>query len=239
MRSSVRLTKTPQFYCCAALLCLTAVGYHVLKPTEQGIPLARPLSELPIQLGEWTGREAKLGADAIKEIIKLTGSKDRVSRQYAAGPGRKTYLYITYHGTPDVFSPHSPEWCYSTVGWKVQEKSEIEIPSGGDTILATQTLLVRNAEQKVVQHWYIDTGKLARSCSYSRLAYLTDANRRQRRYVIQVHIASDVGASAVQSYENCRELSAALWPELRKHLPRPLPEPSGDMSGEIVEEGMK
>lgn len=239
MSCSSPVTKTPQFYCCAALLYLTAVGYHAVKPTGQGIPLARPFSELPMQLGEWTGREAELGADAVKEVINLTGSKERLSRHYAAGPGRKAYLYITYHGTPDVFSPHSPEWCYSTVGWKVQERTEIDIPSGGETILATQVLFVRNAEQKVMQHWYIDTGELSRSCSYSHMAYLTDAKRRQRRYVIQVHIASDVGASAVQSYENCRELAAALWPELREHLPGAARAPSVDMSGEIAKEGKK
>ncbi len=213
------VSKSPQFACCVVLMYLTAAGYHLLaQPAKNAelLPLGRPLDTLPMTLGRWSGADVPLGERA----ILATEADAHISRYYTSDTRAEAFLYVCYYGAPYLRWPHDPSVCYKAGGWTRLSNRTGTITADGRSIPVNNLLFERTAEQKAVQHWYVDTDVPVSSVEPSKLRYVKDALQEQQRYVLQVHIASPVTSSAEKAFANCDDLAAALWPELRKCFPK-------------------
>jgi hypothetical protein len=99
------------------------------------LPLARPLSSLPLNLEGWTGEDVPLDP----EIERVAGEDEFVNRRYRSGRlGRTVNLYIGYVGRPRSRLSHRPDLCYPVQGWeKLQERRLAFQTRQGSTVPGT------------------------------------------------------------------------------------------------------
>src|SRR4051794_36144462 len=77
-------------------------------------PLRRPLATLPIELGDWVGRDEPVDS----HILKEAQTTDYLNRVYESRsfPGRPLGLWINY-SNEGLNLRHSPEICLPSGGW--------------------------------------------------------------------------------------------------------------------------
>lgn len=62
-------------------VCVALTGWYLsLAPDVEAVPARQPLAELPLALGEWTGRQLR---DFPQAILDELGVDDYASRIYA------------------------------------------------------------------------------------------------------------------------------------------------------------
>jgi hypothetical protein len=92
-------------------------------------PLARPLSGLPMRLGDWVGTEYAMSP----EVLTESDATEYVSRVYESRryPGLSLKLWVNYSVLGKNLR-HTPETCLPAGGWTKNESQTrvLEIPAG-------------------------------------------------------------------------------------------------------------
>jgi EpsI family protein len=206
------------------LMLSSGVGYRLLaqylsRPTTEKPLPPGTLSRLPLQIGEWHGKDVPLD----QAIVKRTRTDDHVSRQYLRDGGRDTvWLFVAYGVRARDLEPHHPEVCYPSAGWTLVDTQDetLKLSAGKDVEcrifrftkggLTSQTMTVLS--------YYIVDGEtcpdvsLLRSKAWSGSAGI--------RYMAQVQVAySDNGQGQSHSaVESVRTLAADSAPEIQSLL---------------------
>lgn len=127
-------------------------------------PLLRSLATLPLELGDWVGRDKPVDPAIVKEA-QATEYLSRVyeSREY---PGRRLELWINY-SDEGLNLRHSPEICLPSGGWtKIESAShKMAIPYGSDQSLPIMRLAYSQGDLvQGIGFWYyiFGEGKLER-----------------------------------------------------------------------------
>ena len=128
-------------------LALMGGTWMLLASRSQAEPeiARRPFSELPIRLGEWSGRDRELDKEVL-ELLKLT---DYVMRVYVPGSSQQTArnafegqtrqaaapvaLYVGYYASQRSGATyHSPKNCLPGGGWEplTSGTASIDTPNG-------------------------------------------------------------------------------------------------------------
>lgn len=115
----------------AAVLLLTAgVGYRALsarlmRAPEQIHLTPGALKCLPVDFGDWTGRDQSID----EAVLKRADVDDHLMRFYQRGTDRATVaLWIAYGIRARDLMPHRPEVCYPGAGWSLQSHAGIDFP---------------------------------------------------------------------------------------------------------------
>ena len=118
-------------------------------------PLNRPLESLPAALVGW--EESELTEEERNKIEKqfgYLGADDAITRNYVNSQTKESVsIHIAAWVSPDEWSPHPPEACYTTGGWNVKEGQRLVIgeqPSQRAQLFEATQL---GAEVKVL-YWY-------------------------------------------------------------------------------------
>ena len=124
------------------LLIASGAGYRILARrlgSTEGDALLPPgaLQRLPLELGDWVGRDVKMD----KRIVKMSDTDAHVNRRYVRGNGSEDVsLYIAYGVRIRDLLPHRPEVCYPLNGWTLQDKRPVTLPLGDGAELQCQIL---------------------------------------------------------------------------------------------------
>jgi EpsI family protein len=101
-------------------------GLETLNRTERP-PLRRPLSTIPMELGDWSGGDEPVEAD----IVERAQTTEYLSRTYESPrhPGLSLRLWINYSRMGNNLR-HTPEVCLPSGGWnKIESQTRtLEIP---------------------------------------------------------------------------------------------------------------
>lgn len=146
-----------------ALLLASGGGYQWLSGryarAAQSIPIpAGTLKQLPVRIGDWTGRDVPLDA----RVIKATDTDDHVNRVYVrSGAREKVNLWVAYGVRFRDLMPHRPEVCYPGSGWTFQEKQELTLDTPDGTPLVCRLLTftrggLRNDRITVLNYYILD-----------------------------------------------------------------------------------
>ena len=117
------------------------------------VELPKPdLRSLPMQLGEWTGKEAELDP----RIVKSAGAEYAVNRLYRRSDGQTVMLHIaviTNYGANGLH--HFPQYCYRGSGYKLLtiERRQLQADDG-DEIPTSFSLWARDHQRAAVVYWY-------------------------------------------------------------------------------------
>ena len=147
------------------------------------------LEKFPMQIGNWTGMTTSLD----DEIASRTNADALINRQYSlGGTSESVSLYIACGTRTSEIMAHHPMVCYPGNGWKLIDKSAVELPVQNGMKLTCNIFRFSRGElekQRVtVLHFLIVDGSYIRDISLARTSLwrLTSSVN----YIAQVHIVS-------------------------------------------------
>jgi EpsI family protein len=143
-----------RLYAVAAIIVgTTGIGWLVKLETEPP-PVEVPdwsLRALPIQLGEWHGKEEALDP----KVFAATNADVVVNRKYQDGGGHEVSLHTAMFQDHNAGVYHSPLNCYRSAGWKlVSETSETVEVAEDLTIKVNMASWEREQDKVLVVYWY-------------------------------------------------------------------------------------
>jgi len=174
------------------LLIVSGAGYRVLAwrlgATGGSIPLPPgALQRLPMELGEWSGREIPMD----EAIVRATDTDAHINRRYSRSNGAETvWAYVAYGIRARDLMPHRPEVCYPDNGWTLKDTRDAELPLADGTKLHCRILRFSRAglstENTTVINYYIVDGEYCPDVSLLRSKAWT--GQRGIGYMAQVQI---------------------------------------------------
>jgi len=181
----------------AVLAAASAVYGHYAKKYDAiaKMPLlpAKPLSEFPMALGDWQGRDVPIS----DTVLKVAGNDDYLSRFYVNPKIRAgSAIYVGYTSEPRRMLGHRPQVCYVGSGWIHDYTRPHSVSTAaGNTI---EVLIHRfyktglQYEEVFVLNYYIVNGKLTTDHnSFDGLHWRRPKQSGGRlQYVAQVQISS-------------------------------------------------
>lgn len=195
----------------SAIFCLRYLSYG------EAIPLRRNLSELPLAVGDWKGREQGLEERA----VEILGVEDSVMRAYINDKGLVVWLYVGYYESQrqgDII--HSPKHCYPASGWHPAQNRVAEISlSSGDRIKVNQYVIQKGLDKQVVLYWYQERGRIITNEYWAKLYLVFDAITRNRTDGALVRISAPVIGSVDQAHECAVGFVRHIFPHLEALLP--------------------
>ncbi|MFC1795268.1 exosortase-associated EpsI family protein [Planctomycetota bacterium] len=178
------------------LMLFLGLGYRVLAARLAAPPNTTPISSaalelLPLQIGDWIGREVPLD----EAIVRATDTDAHINRSYSRS---NSLEFISLHIASGVkardLMPHRPEVCYTGAGWTLFDKRSMELPLSDGTklpcnvmqfsrgTLATKKVVV--LDYYIVDRQYCGDVSLLRSKAWRGSGTV--------RYVAQVQIVTSI-----------------------------------------------
>ena len=105
----------------AAIVIVMLVATHLYTASaDREAPVPRePLAAIPMQIGQWTGRDAPPFAD---DVLEQLGADEYVNRTYVGRAGVPIGLYVGYYASQRQGDTiHSPRNCLPGAGWQPVE----------------------------------------------------------------------------------------------------------------------
>ncbi len=113
--------------------------------------LARPLDQIPMKLGPWTGAAQPEPQGRILELLQSTST---LSRSYS-GHGRTLDLFIAYYAVQRAGeSMHTPKNCLPGAGWEISKYDSADIPLDGRLEKINKFTIQNGDARAMVLYWY-------------------------------------------------------------------------------------
>lgn len=176
---------------------------HYVKP----VPLQKPLTEFPLQLGPWAGR---LGVFDEK-VLAVLGTEDYLIADYTKAGAPSVNFYVLYYPKQDSTSNqavHSPSVCLPGGGWKIESSTTktFTLPHNneggnkGSLSLPVNRLVISKGQTKqLVFYWFIQDGKNIADPYASRLAVIKNALFKGRTNGAMIRVITDISGGESES----------------------------------------
>ena len=178
------------------LMLVSSAGYRILAAHLEAPVNTTPISpaalqRLPLQIGDWTGREVPLD----EAVVRATDTDAHVNRSYSRRGGFEyVLLYIASGVKARDLMPHRPEVCYTGAGWTLINKRSMELPLSDGTELPCNVMQFSrgalNTEKVMVLDYYIVDGQYSSDVSLLRSKAWRGSGAV--RYVAQVQIVISI-----------------------------------------------
>jgi len=178
------------------LLVLATAGYTRFLSDVHAVPLRKPLTSVPLRIGEWTGIPSKLE----ERIVQVVGVEDYLLRTYRAPDGFSVSVYVGYYerqGEGDQI--HSPRHCLPGAGWRpvASRVREFETPGlNGGLTRANQVVIQKGEERQLVLYWYQSRGRNITNEYWAKVWLVVDSIFRKRNDGALVRFIADVPPDA-------------------------------------------
>jgi EpsI family protein len=208
-------------------MAFTALVLHVRGDVDKVLP-SRPLSELPMTLGQRTGIEIPIDA----ESLAVLGKGDFLNRIYQlpagvppANPGDapRVELYIAYFPTQRTGqSIHSPQNCLPGAGWTFESSGVTEFSDAtGKTYQVGEYLITNGNSTQEALYWYQMQGRSIAGDYKAKLYTLADSIRYGRTDAALVRIITPVvqGEDRPEAHNRVVSFAQQLTPLLPAYVP--------------------
>ena len=193
---------------------LVAVKMNMFATTP--IKLEVPLSEFPIRIGQWVGRDVPIS----ENIQRVAGNDDFLSRLYVnESSDQWVNIYIAYTARPRSMLGHRPQVCYPANGWIHENTEHIQLVSNSGQkikcLLHNFQKSTAGSEEIVVLNYYIVNGRLTDDESvFSGYGWRTpNVEGNAARYVAQIQISSVLENSVQAAAKDMTELILNFCPD--------------------------
>jgi EpsI family protein len=155
------MSQIKRAFLCGAILATGIAAQAALETMNRtDRPALRiPLATVPLELGNWSGRDVPMEAD----IIEQAQTTEYLNRTYESSkhPGLSVQLWINYSRQGDNLR-HTPEICLPSGGWnKIESQTRLlSVPVGHDQSLTITRL--GYGRDELVEHvgfWYYIFGE--------------------------------------------------------------------------------
>lgn len=199
-----------------AVLVFCAGGWAGASGPRE-VPLATPLSGLPLQLEDWRGSN---GPPLDAEVARVLRADDYVNRVYQRADGLMAGLWVAFYASQRQGDAiHSPLNCLPGTGWTPVDHTRPVLNVNGRSLTVNRYLVQKRGERQVVLYWYQGRGRTIAS-EYTNKAYLlVDAFRRRRTDGALVRVTAPVTDNERRADRAAVDFVAALQPQLTRWLP--------------------
>jgi EpsI family protein len=183
------------------LMLILGLGYRVLAARLAAPLNTTPISpaaleSLPLQIGDWTGRDVPLD----EAIVRATDTDALINRSYSRNNSFEFIsLYIATGVKARDLMPHRPEVCYTGAGWTLIDKRSMELTLSDDTALPCNIMQFSrgtlNTKKIVVLDYYIVDGQYCSDVSLLRSKAWHGSG--WVRYVAQVQIVTSISSNQI------------------------------------------
>jgi EpsI family protein len=206
------------------ILCLLATAAAIQGgSTDRQVPLAAPLSSMPLELEGFKGQTAP---DFDRATVVELGVDDYVNRQYTGSDGMPLGLYVGYYGSQrQGRTIHSPLNCLPGSGWEPMSMTRLSITVAGraNPIEVNRYVVRRGLERLLILYWYQGRDRVVASEYWTKAFLVADAVRSGRTDGALVRIVSPLRESDEFDEPRAERRAAtfvrALFPMLSRHLP--------------------
>jgi EpsI family protein len=181
------------------LMLVSTAAYRFLADRLEAPVNTTPISpaaleRLPLQIGDWMGREVPLD----EAIVRATDTDAYINRSYSRNNASQYIsLYIASGVKARDLMPHRPEVCYTGAGWTLIDKRSMELSlSDGKKLPCSAFQFSRgtlNTKKTVVLAYYIVDEQYCRDVSLLRLKAWRGSGTV--RYVAQIQIVASTTAN--------------------------------------------
>ncbi|GAB4271692.1 MAG: hypothetical protein Kow0092_26520 [Deferrisomatales bacterium] len=202
-------------------LVLATAGYTRFLSDVQAVPLRKPLEEVPLRIGEWTGRSDRMAED----IVRVVGVEDYLLREYRDGEGFPVYVYVGfYERQREGDQIHSPKHCLPGAGWRpvVSDRVVLDTPGiNGGATRANRYVIGKGDDRQLVLYWYQSRGRDITSEYLAKLYLVVDSIFRKRNDGSLVRLMAPLskGAPIAPAQERVAAFARRFLPELARALP--------------------
>ncbi len=186
MKASLR------YWVMIAVLLGATTGMAYLSHGED-TPPAKPLSEFPVQIGDYS---KVIDWTLDKETLEILKASDYLNRGYwKPGMNRDLMgLYIAYFRSQrQGTSIHSPKNCMPGNGWNPVQSSVYRLPlNDGRTVPVNLYFLRKGLDEELVLYWYQAHGRIVASEYWGKFYLVYDALRLNRTDAALIRISMPV-----------------------------------------------
>ncbi|MGB9606757.1 MAG: exosortase C-terminal domain/associated protein EpsI [Bryobacteraceae bacterium] len=186
-----------------------------LKEMHPASELTRPLSGIPLRMGDWIGTE---DPPLRQQIAESLGATSYLSRTYRRG-NRSVNLFIAYYANPRAGETmHSPKHCLPGGGWEPIELRTVRVAGQTGPVEINKYVLYRAGEQSLVLFWYQTPQRVIASEYLSKAWLIWDTLRMKSpaSAIVRVTVGGSPGA-----LEDGLEFSAHAMREMARCYGRP------------------
>lgn len=199
-----------------ALLLVGAMALLHAAARQEQVPPRRPLTELPLQVAGYTGRDLPIEA----RLLTAAGVDEYVNRVYEA-PDRDVALYIGYYKsqrTGDTI--HSPKNCLPGSGWEPLRAGRASIPLAGRAPISVNEYLVEKGRNRVlVLYWYQAHGRAEASEYSAKFWLVVNAIQHNRSNGALVRVMTDLRGGEEAARARVVGFAQGLYPLLNDFIP--------------------
>lgn len=197
---------------------MAGAGVYASGATREEVPVQRTsLSELPMSLGEWQGRDAAPFAD---DIVTALGVDDYINRHYIRDGHPSVAMYVGYYASQRQGDTiHSPQNCLPGAGWRPVSFERVSIDAAGTPITVNRYLIQKGIEQQAVIYWYQGRGRVVASEYANKLWLMFDAATIGRTNGSLVRMITPVVGAPSSAFDQLSAFTTAVFPRLTTHLP--------------------
>jgi EpsI family protein len=206
-----------------------AAAYHTWGTPVPRISTPADLEQLPLTIGDWTGRTVPLDP----WVLNLLPVDTYIHRYYADRRQRHVNLYVGYHddSRPAVhLAPHTPLLCLPAHGWHPLEVGRLDLPlapddamNNGRSAVVTRVIAGRALERQVVLFWYQVNGRAVADDYALKTHVISNVVRARTSHValvrVMVRVDGTDAAAQRRADETAREFAAGVFAQVEKRLP--------------------
>jgi exosortase D (VPLPA-CTERM-specific) len=167
----------PQFVVAVILLGGTLALSQGVEFREK-VPMTRPFSEFPVQVGGWSGTRQSMEQKFIDEL----DLSDYAIMDYRNESGKDVNFYVAYYESQRKGeSIHSPETCLPGSGWVFNQAGVVNISMPGTGFMSVNRAFIqKGAYKELAYYWFPQRGRILTNAYQLKIFAFWDALTRQR-----------------------------------------------------------
>ncbi len=177
----------------AALILAQGVLFYTLSHGES-IPLSRPLSEFPAQLGNWVMTDEGVIDAETQSVLRADDYLDRTyTNQHDGGQAN---LYVAYFKTQQTGqTPHSPKNCLPGNGWLPSSSRMTHLSLAGrhEPIPVNEYVVTKGPTRALVFYWYQSHGRVVANEYRAKAYVIVDSLRYHRSDTALIRVVVSIG----------------------------------------------
>lgn len=183
-------------------------------------PLASPLSDISMQIGQWNGVKSSLDQYLVDGLCL----SDYVLADYADDEGRKINLYVAYYESQSKGrSVHSPGTCMPGGGWRFLQTDVVRISDPDNhTFPVKRVVMEQSGARHLAYYWFPQRGRVLTSLVHLKAYVFWDALIRHRTDGALVRVITPIYPDEIvrDADERVTGFIRNIIPVLNRHIPQ-------------------
>ena len=205
------------------LLCIFFAGSGIALqklPAAKNLPDRKSLSDFPMQIAEWQGRQNYLS----DEIMKSLWADDYVSAMYIRqdSVNRINLLIPFYEYQGTRHTAHAPQSCMLGSGWAMVDSAEKPIHLKGGKKIKTMTIIwEKDGARMLAGYFFFQRGRVITSPWMNKFYLMWDAftKRRTDGALVRVEMVVPRGQSMKDANAVLEDFISLIFEKLPLYVP--------------------